>query len=293
LYIVSKAQGKSQEELAEDHLAIYYERPHMPPGESSPGSYPAALDDVVAMGAGGYALLVEAQQYEQQAVTDLASLRAELGNTTAIHTAFATAIAKVITYLESNSNENAKYWLTKLTTDITGLRTAILTAVDAANSYLDEVDVTDLGKASVGAEAYTEAGDDYINAVNLGAQVAENYANYSRARVEIANARISAALAYIQEAGLRLSNVTTYTAQSTGWQDIAAGFISEAQQHLQRIDRYLQEAAMYAEAANGDLVLADRFRTEGINRINEFHAVLRNKAEYRKRVSSVALRQTP
>lgn len=292
LHITSKGTNKSQEELTEEHIAIYYERPHFPPGEGSPGSYPELLDELVAIGAGGHALLVEAQQYEQQAVTDLAAMRTELGYTTAIHTAFATAIAKVITYLETNTNDNTKYWLTKITTDVAALRTAIATALDAANSYLDEVDVTDLGKASVGAEAYTEAGDEFINAVNLGAQVAENYRSYSQARTEIANARISAALAYIQEAGLRLQNVTTYYSQSSGWSDVAAGFISEAQQHLQRIDRYIQEAAMYAEIANGDLVLADRFRTEGLNRINEFHAILKNKAEYRKRISTVAVQQS-
>jgi len=293
MYIASKVTGKSQEEMSTttEHLAIYYERMHFPPGEGSPASYPSVLDEVIAIGAGGYALLIEAQQYEQQAVTDLASLRTELGYITAVHTSFATAIGKVITYLETNTNQNTQYWLTKLTTDIAELRDAMVDSLTNAHTYLNAVATTDLGKANVGAEAYTEAGDDKINVVNLGSRVAENYADFSRARVDIANARIAAAMAYIQEAGIRLSNLSTYTSQASGWSDVAAGFISEAQQHLQRIDRYLAEAGIYSEAANGDLVLSDRFRTEGLNRLNEFHQILKSKAEYRRRTSSIPLKQ--
>ena len=60
----------------------------------------------------------------------------------------ATALAKVDTYLAGDT-ESAKALLAQIATDAAGLRTAILTALDAANSFLDEVDTTDL----VGAEA--------------------------------------------------------------------------------------------------------------------------------------------
>jgi len=294
MYIVSKRAGQSQEEMTtsgDDHLAIYYEENHSPPGEMSEGSYPAILDQLVAIGAAGYALLIEAQQFEQQAATDLSALRTELGLTTAIHTLADTALDKVVTYLENNSDEDAKFWLTKITTDIAGLRTAILTAVDAANTYLDDVDTTDLGQATVGAEGLLETGDDKIDAVNTGSRVAELYADYARARTDIGNTRLAAAQGYLQEAGIRLNNLLSYIQQASGWSDIATGFMNEGRARLEEISQHLQEAGQWAETVNGDLVLSDRFRAEGLARLNEYEAKLRNKSEYRKRTSSVSTKQ--
>jgi len=293
LYIASKKTGQSQEELSTsaDHIAIYYERKHMPPSEHSPGSYPDVLDEVVAIGAAGYALLTEAQQHEQQAATDLNSLRTELGLTTSIHTDVASALDKVATYLEDNTSEDAKSWLTKITTDAADLRTALETAVDAVATNLGLVFTTSLDKADTGAEAYLDAGDDKIDAVNIGSRVAESYADYARARSDIASIRVNSCLAYIQEANTRLANLNSYIQQAAGWRDIATGFIAEAVQRIAEINSHLAEASQWAEAVNGDMVLADRFRTEGLARLNEFHNILRNKAEYRKRISSVPVRQ--
>jgi len=320
MYVGSRGTGRSQEELTDKkHIAIYYERKQMPPGEDSPGSYPDYLDEVVAIGAGGYALLIEALQYEQQAVTDLASLRTELGLTTALHTLVVAALNKVTdyvneahtqtgtatTFLNNNTNEDSVFWLTKITTDIAGLRTAILAAVDDANTYLDDVDSTDLGKATVGAEALLETGDDRINVLNTGSRVAENYSEYSKARVTIAQARTTAALGFIQEATVRIDNLRTYIQQAEGWSNIAQGFftdtklridmaqahISEANQYIMEMDRYLSEAAQYKTTAETDLMLADRFRAEGTARLTDFNSILKNKAEYRRRVSSVPVKQ--
>ncbi|KKN74183.1 hypothetical protein LCGC14_0392690 [marine sediment metagenome] len=295
LYIASKMAGLSQEELntSPDHMAVYYERKQMPPGEHSPGSYPDVLDEVIAIGAAGYALLTEAQQYEQQAATDLGSLRTELGLTTAIHTKVSAALVKVALYLETNdTTDNAKDVLGNITDDVTKLRTAIDTALNATNTYLDEVETTDLGKASVGAEAYTETGDDKIDAQNIGARVAEIYADYSRARGDIGAIRTNAALGYAQEAALRLSNLRSYIEEAIGgWAVMGQTFIAEGNGLVAEIQTHLAEAQQWSETINGDLVLSDRFRTEGLARLNEFHSILRNKAEYRKRTSSASLRQ--
>ena len=395
MYVAGKATGQSQEELADKkHIAIYYERRQMPPSEYSPGSYPDVLDEVIAIGAAGYALLTEAQQYEQQAVTDLASMRTELGLTTGIHTLVAAALDKVATYvadmdtaldaaivqaaaaatafgkinndagrvyltdadaaldiaaisigkmstyLENNTSEDAKSWLTKITTDIAGLRTAFLTAVDAANSYLDSVATTDIDAPTVGAAAWLLEGELLINTVNVGDRVPENFREYAMAKAAIAQARGQAATGYIQEAASRLDDLRTYIEQANGWANIATGFgneaslsiaeavqrigiadryiaeaagrtnsamsyvseangrfnmcqafIQEGQTRIAEIDRHLAEAAHYETAANQDLLLADRFRAEGLTRLNEFHQIMRNKAEYRKRVSSVSVRQ--
>ena len=264
LYIASKRAGQSQEELTNgEHIAIYYERKHMAPGDGSPGSYPDFMDEVITIGAAGYALLTEAMQHELAAATAITSLGSALTN--------------VVKYLNNNSAADLAGILQDITDDAADLRSAIVTALNAANGYLDDVDTTDLGKATVGAEAYTESGDNFINLVNVGDRVAEIYADYARARVDIANARVNSAVGYVQEANSRLSNLQTYINQAEGYNQLAQGFIQEAQ--------------LRAEAVNGNLVLSDRYRTEGLNRLNEFHAILRTRSEYAKRMSSVPVRQ--
>lgn len=264
MYVGSQQVGKSQIELINgEHIAIYYERRHTAPGEAGPGSYPDVLDEVIAIGGGGYALLVEAQQYEQAAATGITSLNSALTN--------------LIKYLNNNTDADLAGILQDITDNAASLRTAIGTAVDAANAYLDDVDVTDLGKATYGAEVFTEDGKAKIDVLNIGANVAENYANYSGARVNIANARINASTGYIQEATTRLGNLRSWIDQAGGYSQLSQGFLSEAQ--------------MRVEAVNGNLVLADRFRAEGLNRLTEFHQILKSKAEYRKRVVSTPVKQ--
>lgn len=293
MYVGSQKAGESQEEMTnKKHLVIYYEMMHRYPTIAAGGTIPDTMDEVIAIGAGGYALLIEAMQYEQQAVTDLASLRTELGLTTAIHVLANAALDKVTTYLETNgTTDNAKDVLANVTDDIAKLRTAINTAVDAANTYLDEVDTTDLGQATVGAEGLLETGDGLINAVNVGEQVAALYASYSRARVDIGQARISAALGFAQEAQIRLSNLRSYIEEAGGWNRIAEDFIAEGQTRIAELQTHLAEAAQYQETAGADMVLADRFRAEGAARLTEFRAILEDKSQYRKRTSTTPVKQ--
>ncbi len=342
-----------------EHLVIKYYAPHSAPNDQSSGSYPSYLETTIQQAASAYALFIKALEWEHQAVTDFASARTAMGNLTAAHTLVTAALAKVITYLEDNTNEDAKYWLTKITTDIAGLRTnilaaqdnaatalgkvdtylanntsedsvfwltkittdiadlrtAIVTAANAVKSYLDEVDVTDLGLTSAdpgpGAEKYLADGDAFINKVNDGERVPENYSEYARARTIIANARINAALGYVQEVNIRLANLKsyieqaggwgriasgfaeeagiriteansrianlrTYMEQSAGWTLIATGFAQEAAGHQGNMDRYLQEANLYQQSATGNLLLAERFREEAIERRNEAWAIWRS-----------------
>ena len=290
LHIGSKLTGQSQQEMSTNHIAIYYEQPHSPPSEGSPGSYPAILDELVSIGAGGDALLTKAMELEHQAVTDLASLRAELGLTTNIHTLVATALDKVNTYLANNTNEDAKTWLTKITTDATELRNKIVTALDAAATNLGLVFTASLDKAVTGAEAYLDTGDDNLTSVT-NAPEADRYATYAAGRANIAAARVAATVQYIAEAQARLANLITYIQQAGGWSNIAEGFVSEAARRLEEINLHLQGANQWAETVQGDIVLSDRFRTEGQARLNEFESKLRNKAEYRKRTSTVSTKQ--
>lgn len=184
----------------------------------------------------------------------------DVGVGSAVETAFAaitTALDKVSVYLTDNINEDTEYWLTKITTDISDLRTAAITALDAANSALDDVSTKDLDAATTGAIGYLEAGDAFINTVNTGDRVAEKYNEYSAGMANIANARVSQASAYLQEANLRLGNFNTYIEQAKGWGSIASGFVAEATQRvstamgLVNVERVkLEEGSAYIAEAN-------------------------------------------
>ncbi len=309
MYIATKLAGQSQEELtAGKHLAIWYERKHMPPSEHSPGSYPDVLDEVIVIGAGGYALLTEAQQLEQQAAIDLTLIRTTLdylgigggtGTNTLLYKDIDDALDKVADYLETNNTtDNAKDRLAEITDMEAYLRDMITKLSDGsgaiadANTHLDEVDTTDLAGATPdSAETALAKYEDKIDGVNTGARVGELGADYARAWTEIAAARTNAAMGYIQEANTRLSLLRSYIEESAGWTTIGQTFIAEAQARFGEAGIYLAETQQLSETVNGDLVLADRFRAEGLSRLNEFHQILRNKAESRRRTSSIPTKQ--
>ncbi len=340
-FIVLNGEGPANQEETtnKQHATVYYYSEHTPPHSSSPGSFPSFLDSTIEQAAGAYALFMKAIQMEHQAVTDLASSRTELGYTTAVHALILAALAKVSThvaeastaldkvtanatgtgsaktaldkvptYLETYSNDNALYWLTKITTDIAALRTAINTAVDAANAYADAVTTISLDKGTTGAEAYLDTGDSSIVTVNNAEQVAEKYAAYANARVSIASARIQATVSYIQEAQTRLANLQSYIQQSGGWANIAQTFVSEASQRLgiansfiaeatqriylsgsfiqeaqtevQQIAQYLSKAQQYQQIIQNDLAVADKFRADATDKRNEAWAIWRDPSQY-------------
>lgn len=300
MFIGSQVAGESQKELSDkEHIAIYYEKTHTASLVSTAPSYPAFMDEVICIGTGGYALMIKAIELEHQAVTDLASVRTELGyiggvdGVSAVHALADAALDKVALYLETNdTTDNAKDVLANITDEIAGLRTAVDNAVDAANTYLDEVDTTDLGQATVGAEGLLETGDSLINTVNVGGEnVPVLYADYSRARATIAQVRTQAALGYLQEATTRLQNLQTYISEAGAWMRMGDTFISEAQARISEMDRYLAEAMQYQEATGNDIILSDRYRAEGQIRLAEFHSILSSRSEYRKRTASIPVRQ--
>ncbi len=275
-----------------EHLAIYYEARHTGPTLVSSGSYSEVLDQVVLIGAAGYSLLMEALEHELQAVTDLASMRTELGLTTAIHSEVETALTNVKKYLDNNSDNDAAGLLKDIVDNVAELVTKINVAQDAIPTELGLVRTNSIDKVTTGAEAYLDTGDGLINQLNDGGpDVPTKYSDYTRARVQIGQTRVQTALGYVQEIASRLSTLRSYIEQSGGYNRIAEDFVAKAQAHIARIDRYLEEAAQFFSAAEAEMVLSDRFRAEAQARLAEFRDILRSKAEYRKRVVSVSVRQ--
>ena len=333
MYIGSQKVGESQTQITDrEHIVIYYDKKHTAPATATAPTYPGFMDEVACIGAGAYALFVKALQFEHQAVTDLASMRTALGSIAAIHTLTATALGKVTTYATdmdtaldafitniahattalgkvdtylAGASESTKFLLAKITTDAAELRTAIETALDGVATYLT-------GASAPSTKKYLDDGDAFINTVNVGSDVAENYANYAATCVGLANGLIS-------EATVRLANLRAYIEQANGYTTIAEGFIAEGSQRsvvaeafiseangrynmcqaflgeaagrMGQMDRYLTEARQYQDGAGTDMLLADRFRAEALERFNEFYGILKNRAEYRKRVSTTAVTQ--
>jgi len=271
----SQKSGESQKRLVDgEHLAIYYESKHTPPTYVGSGSYPGYLDQVVLIGAGGYTLLMMAVQYEHQAATDL-------GTAT---TGLLGALANATKYLNNNTNADAAGLLQDITDYVAYLRDMIVKSTDGTgaladgNAYLDKVASVDIDVGAVGATAWLLEGELLINKLNDGGpDVATKFADYARAKLQIGQTRIQGASGFFQEAAIRLDNVRSYMEQAAGYDRIAEAF--------------LLEASKYGEAVENDMLLADRFRVEGNNRLGEFHEVLKSRAEYRKRLVDVSVRQ--
>ena len=322
MYIGSQRAGQSQIELTDkEHIAIYYEKQHTAPLTATAPSYPALLDEVVCKGAATYAFLIKAVNCEHQCVVDLATIRTELGLTTAVHTLITAALntvtdyineahdqaGKMGEYLVSNgTTDNAADVLANITDDITNLRTAINGAIAGADAVLGKISTVDLDIATVSPTAWLLEGELLINQLNDGGpNVAPIFADYARAKMQISQTRAQQAAAYVQEAGMRLSNLRSYIDESAGWVSIANGYrddtiqrlgmaqtaVAQSQTYIGQIDRYISEAAQYQEVVANNMLLADRYRAEGQIRMAEFNAILSSRAEYRKRVASIPLRQ--
>jgi hypothetical protein len=313
LYIGSQEAKTNQAQLADNnHVAIYYEKPHTMPTVTARGSYPAFLDQVVALGATAYMLYMEAVQQELQAVTDLASARTALGYLAAIHVLSDAALDKVNTYLASQTSENTNYWLGKITTDAATLRTLIastLVAVEAqiplADANVDSADAVTTTTYTDAAAAFLALGDDKINVVNLGESVAAEYRQYAvtelqmadiilRGRedfLEAATKRSSLIGTGIQAAATRLNLMESYLTQAEAYRKMGETFIYESTGRLGEMDRYISEATKYVEAAQQCQYLSEKLRADADSKRNEFWTILKDKAEWKKRAAFVPVVQ--
>ena len=270
LFITGMGESQSQSSMAEDkHIRVYYDAVHIAPSDYVPGTAPAFLDSTIALLAGAYALLIYALKNEHQAITDFASLRTSLTSANTAHTALGTALANLKKYLDNNTNADAVGILANITSQAADLRTAIETALDAAVTYLT-------GATAPSVKKYLEDGDALFNTINRGgegATVANAHRDYALASAEIVNGLVA-------EANVRLSNIVSYINQSAGYNTISNTFAREAEARIAEITTYLQMATGYGEAATGDMLLADRFRTEATNRRDEVYSIWRDRKQY-------------
>ena len=334
-YIVTgEAEGGEQQQMAENkQYRIYYDARRQIPGEYSPSSAPAFLEDTILLAAGAYALYIYALKQEHQTTTDVASARTSLESADNAHTALDTALTNIKKYLDNNIDADAAGILASITTDVASLRTAITAAADAMNVYLDVVGAAttgDLAKADLvranymGAVAnyvdggtapdikkYLDDGDALLNTVAVGGEgqdVPLAYKEYAQATYnslvaaherdrsfyqQNATARTNAAMGYANETAQRLSNLRSYINQAEGYTAIANTFATEAEHRSADIVSYLQQASQYTGAAGVDIALADRFRAEADERRNEVYSIWRDRKQYIGDFTAGAIRQMP
>jgi len=328
LMITGHGEVEEQQALQDKkQVRVQYDAYHVPPNDFAPGTVPEFLENTVLKAAASYALLILALKNEHQAVTDLGTARTATAAADTEQTNLDTALTNIKKYLDNNSDNDAAGLLKDIVDDAGDLWTKIKTALDAMNTYLDAV-ATDISNADDvrtnyltttnyvdgGTEpdikTYLESGDALINNITEGGEderTPEVYAIYARAvRDALVGAwehdreqylrdgtiRINAALGYAQEVAQRVSSLRTFIEQSTGYQQIALIFAREAENRIAKINSLLAQASRSIEAAGGDLVLADRFRTESIERRDEVWTIWRDRKEYIGDFAASSMSQT-
>ena len=331
LSIVGMGESEEQQPLQEgNQVRIYYDAAHSPPNDYAPGTVPEFLENTVIMAAEAYALLIYAMKSEHQAETDLGAMRTALGYANTAHTALGDALADVKKYLDNNSDADAAGILADI---VAGLRTAVSDALDAANAYLDTVGAAttgDIAKADLvranymgatanyvdaatapGIKKYLDDGDALLNTIAQGGEqqeVPDAYRRYAQTTretlvaaheqdrsfyLENARTRTNAALAYVQEGAQRLSNIASFIEQANGYSAISAIFARQAEALLTEIQAFLQQASGFAESASGDIVLADRYRQEALDRRNEVLSIWNDRHQYIGDFTMGSARQLP
>lgn len=256
--------------LTEDkHIRIYYDSEWTGAAASTDGEYPSHLDDAIIIGASGQCLIYKAEEYVQSSVAELLLVNAAADGMAVSLTNTNLALNKMDTYLvdtAGSGTDNAKDVLANITDDAVSLRTYIASSLALEDTYLTAV------ATPPSAHDYLVDGDDKINTLNVSDRVAEKYADYARASIQLYQG-LAAGVA------LRLENIRTYIEEAAGWVTIANGFRDEAVQRINDISAWASQADRYAMTSAAYLEIAGRYLASGQSKINEFYIMLGFKPE--------------
>lgn len=261
--------GGSQLRITDDtHIRVYYTAHHTEPGASNSGSWGRFLDEVMLIGASGYALLIESMQRQHAAVVDLASARTRLGSIAAIHTAIDTTITNLMTteYTALRASlASAKTELALANTqfdvpvaalaELPDAKTAIDLAptsiakvsaiVDEANVIIDKMEA--LLNGGTGANAALGVGDTELLLANIASDSirtelltatrnADNYLLSGEALVNQINTGEDAANTYARLSQLKIGIANALQQEAIGrienmrgWNILANGYMAISQ----------------------------------------------------------------
>ena len=245
LYVMGEPGGEQESFAEKRHVVVRYSAMHDAPTDSAGGTFPNFLNITVEHLAGAYAMMLKGAEYEHMSVTDFASARSILGTV---------------------SNSNAEAALDNVDTYLAGA------AAPSAAKYLGNgdaalvVDTYLSGASAPAASHYLTTGDDKIDLVNIGRSVGELYANFAQVSIQLAQGLLSQCRAH-NEFAMTCARM-------------AEGFIAEAAQRTGCNQILLGKIAAHMESATANLLLAEKFRQEGIQRRNEVWAIWRDPKQY-------------
>jgi hypothetical protein len=186
--------------------------------------------------------------------------------------------------------------------------------IDSAQTvWSSEADYITGGTGITGAQPYLETGDDKINVVNTGENVAELYRDYAETETDIAKLwqshrdaysteaarNISMAQTFINEASNYLVEMSNYVGSMGQFAAVARGFIDEAQgrlagatqeigeaqARLAQIESYLAMGRFYQAQVDRDMELARLWENDAEQRRLEYLAVLADRDRWAAKLS--------
>ena len=205
------------------------------------------------------------------AKTDIAAADTALASLVAPQAAVVTALGKVTTWL--TGSPSAGTLLAQIATDKAYLRDGANTAVGAgvtANGLVTTADFANAigvwadevkhilngdSGATPSMELHLELGDDFINTVNIGADVASLYAQYATTVVNMQRAWAQKRADFIQQAGMRLNQVQAYSQEASVRMDMLRSYIEQARAYGVISDGFIAEANQ--RIGEGNLMLGE------------------------------------
>ncbi|KKN34175.1 hypothetical protein LCGC14_0796290 [marine sediment metagenome] len=299
-------QSEPQHELGDTrHVAVYYNGYHTP-STATAGTAPLFYDEILVKGGEAYSWLIRAAVLEHSAQARFESAVTILG-TTINHTAATTALAAGSTaaaaatttlalIASDNVHAGAETALNKAKTELD-----LITALSTGNELYDAINVEDCDSQNEGAiflstatadaisaESYLTAGDAKINLVNLGDEVARlnlEYANgagaindrlrdHVRLHLERGTLHMQTISGYLNEATTRLQKVVMYVQEAQTEVTNANAYARIGEGYEADIANLIQEAGFYIQMGTQELQLAVLYREMGIERRDEFWAIL-------------------
>lgn len=287
--------GDQSEMSTAYHAVIKYQCEHTPPEAAAYGSYPTWMEQVVDQLAEAYLLMNRAYTAEHQAVTDLASMRTEMGLTTAVHTKIAAALVKVTTHCGEAGNAldaaitqfvlaaaqivlSAGIANAVATTNAETAYAAAATRLAAVVTKIGNITNADAATACAAAAAEFLLGNTALD--NIATPTTSATAILTQIATDIANLRTAintaatAANAYLDEVDTtdlvggegKINSVNVGAQVTQNWvmlanarANAAMGYVNEMEGRLANLRTYIEQSLAYDSIANV-------FNVEGANR---------------------------
>ena len=274
-YLMVTSRGaNSQRRFADnDHIRVYYIAAHTDPSDSTAGSVPVALDEILLVGVSGYVLLMESMQQDRAAITELRLSGNRLDANVALHGQVQAILDNVSTYYADTNIA-----LDKVMNGLQANSQSIKSEIAAALSYLSRFDfhagdadkaIADVAAHVTDAETALDQVENYINGLTTdGRSALDDATTGAIAQFNLANAALDKIEAEIQgasasaddhldtgDAFINTSNIGPDVAGE--WRryaevqiQMAHGFISEANVRVQQGQGLVEASAAWVNIAN-------------------------------------------